>query len=389
MGKWLAATLIILLILLLGIPLIQLQTTRYITAYEGAKAAFHGVLYNNLKYTNAEKHGASLCRFDTLLRFDPDEMDRHQCNLIGETTSVFIPRVEVAPSWVPWEWARPTLEWRNPVNTYEWQIADSAGNIHYYHMEEWATVWYLTISAEYDSGPDFWRLDDEAQNRRYRNTEVWFEFDLQPVWYFEGTQAAYFAIAKIELYNVKTTAKDMAGNIHQPRTDLSFAPESPGTLLTIYLTPFGEDLAPNDEQLRRFYYHGTGLNPQYFRDKVYTYIALEDFGTEDWVYAFGMGAKGDVITLMFKVTVFVVGEWVVRDIRDLPESYGRMAKTGKAGFDIGKAVADALAAAGQWLSNPLNQLWVLFIIIVIAIIVITVLNPGIWITLISALRRKG
>jgi len=393
MKKWLIAILLVALILAVSIPLYQLQTASYPTAYEGAKVAYYGIYYNNTQYTNAEKHGASLCRFDTILRFDPDEWDKYQCNLIGETTSVFIPKAEakaeeVAPSWVPWEWSRSTVYWQNPVNRYEWQITDSAGNIHYYSMEEWKTVWYITISAGWDSGPD-WSNTDEAQWRLYHNTEVWFEFDLRPAWVFEGTQTAYFAIGKIVLLNVQTTAKDLSGNVIPPRQGLDFAPQSPGSLLTIYLYPFGDEPAPNVDQFRQFYYRGVALNPQYFRDKVYTYIALEDFGVIDWYVPFNFYAHGDVITLMFEVTQFVVGEWVVKDIRELPSEYGRMAKTVSYGWDIGKALSDFFAGAAQWLSNPLNQLWLFFIIIVIVIIVITVLNPGVWLALVTALRKKG
>jgi len=390
MEKWLIVILLTVLILSVSIPLYQFQVaSRYVTAYEGAKASFYGIYYGGKQYTNTQKYNASLCRFDTFLRFDPDGPDTYMCNLIGETTSIFIPKVEVAPSWVPWEWSRPTLDWQNPVNTYEWQITDAAGNIHYYHMEEWNTVWYVTISAEWDSGPDFWRTDDEAQNRYYHGTEVWFEFDLQPVWYFEGAQSAYFAIAKIELYNVKLGGRDAQGNYVPPREGISFAPESPGSVLTLYLYPFGNEPAPGADQFKQFYYRGAALNPQYFRDKVYSYIALEDFGTHDWVYAFGMGAQGDVVTLMFKVTQFVVGEWVVKDVRQLPSEYGRMAKVGTVGWDIVKALAGIGKALTDWLSNPLNQLWLFFIIIVIVIIIITVLNPGVWTALLLALRRKS
>jgi hypothetical protein len=102
-----------------------------------------------------------------------------------------------------------------------------------------------------------------------------------------------------------------------------------------------------------------------------------------------MGAQGDVVTLMFKVTQFVVGEWVVKDVRQLPSEYGRMAKVGTVGWDIGKALAGIGKALTDWLSNPLNQLWLFFIIIVAVIIIITVLNPGVWTALLLALRGKG
>jgi hypothetical protein len=43
----------------------------------------------------------------------------------------------------------------------------------------------------------------------------------------------------------------------------------------------------------------------------------------------------------------------------------------------------------SWFTNPLNQLWLFFVIIVAVILVVTALNPGIWIALASLFKRGG
>jgi len=370
--------------------LMLLSAAGYPTAYEGAKAIFYGVRYGDLEYSAAEKHDASLARFDTQLRFDPDGADVWQCNLYGEMTSVFVPDVRsIPPDWVPSEWWRSTLDWRNPRNVYEWRVVDDEGYIHFYRMEEWLTVWFVSISAEWDSGPDFWRLDDEAQNRRYHDAEVWFMFDIRPVWYFEGAEKTYFAIAKIELMHVDVSAEDMAGNEYDPNPSMSFIPESVGSILYIYTSPFGGESAPGEDDFKRYYYRNATLNPQYFRDKVYAYITLADFGTEEWWEGLALKAKGDVVTLAFKVVLFVVGEWKVRDISELPEDYGRHAKIGTWGWT---GLSDFLAAAAAWFSNPFNIaglamfFWVLVAIIVFAVLTYF-LGPPRW--LLERLRSKS
>jgi len=364
-----------------------LSAAGYSTAYEGAKAVFYGVRYDDLEYSAAEKHDASLARFDTQLKFDPDAADAWQCNLYGEMTSVFVPKAEnIPPDWVPSEWWRSTLDWRNPRNVYEWRVVDDEGYIHFYRMEEWLTVWYISISAEFDSGPDFWRLDDEAQNRRYHDAEVWFMFDITPTWYFEGAEKTYFAIAKIELMHLDVTAKDMAGNEYPPNPSMSIVPESVGSILYIYTTPFGDEPAPSEDDFKQYYYQNTTLNPQYFRDKVYAYITLADFGTQEWWEGISMKAKGDVVTLGFKVVQFVVGEWKVKDEGELPDDYGRRAKIGVWGWTgLSDFLSGFVAAVTAWFSNPFNIaglaffFWVLVAIIVFAVLTYF-LGPPRWLT---------
>ena len=344
----------------------------YSTAYEGAKACFHGIYdweLGGTVYTNAEHHGASLCRFDTTMQFDRDGATVNAPNLVGEMTSVMVPVSSgwVPPNWVPSEWWRDAASWRNPVQVYPWKVKNPDGTFTVYRMEEWKLKWFISLSAEYDSGPDPFNLYDEAQNQRYHNLEVWFEFDVQPVWYFEGQQQAYFAIAKIELTNVKTE-----GN---PR----FTPMSPGSILTIYLNPFDKtEKAAGEEEFKAFYYQNRTLNPQYFRDKVYAYIVLNDFGTNEWWEWTHLQADGDVITLGFTVTVFVVGEWKVQDVQDIDDYEGRDSKLRSWGWtglsDFVEWLSNGWNSLMEWLGNPFNLAGLgLFGLLAIAIVVAVVM----------------
>jgi len=363
-----------------------LQTAGYPTAYEGAKAVYYGILYENKRYTNSEKHGASLLRFDTQLKFDPDAAAAWQCNLAGEMTSVFIPDTRnLPPTWVPQEWWRPTLDWQNPRSVYEWKIVDEDGYVHFYRMEEWLTVWYLSVSAEWDSGPDFWSWSDEAENRRYLNTEVWFEFDIAPTWYFQGAEKVYFAIAKVELAHVSVTAKDMAGNKYAANPSMSFIPESVGSVLYVYVNPFGGEKASDEAKLKSYYYQNTTLNPLYFQDKVYAYITLADFGTQEWWEGLALKAKGDVVTLGFKVVQFVVGEWKVKDVGEIPDDYGRSSKYGWTGWT---GLGDFWASLVGWFSNPFNVAG-LAAFIVVVIVALAALGLFWFFGLPAMSRKKG
>lgn len=44
----------------------------YPSAFEGPKANFLGVTYNNMEYTSSNGHGASAHTFDTTMNWDPD-----------------------------------------------------------------------------------------------------------------------------------------------------------------------------------------------------------------------------------------------------------------------------------------------------------------------------
>lgn len=315
-----------------GFPL---SSVGYSTASEGAKAAFYGVKSpDGVKYTNTERGDASLARFDTTLGFDPDEIYRDMPNLVGEMTIVYIPSAEWIPPdevnryTLPSSWWRYALDWDNPVKTYTWEVPQPDGGKILYRMEEYLTMWFVSISSEFDSGPDQFNNRDETNDQRYSGWEVWVEFDVSPTWYFEGAQETYFAISSVEVANVELGGRDQFKSPVDPRSDVSVSPGSVGTPLFLYYAPFGGDPAKATEELRTFKVRGATLNPAYFRDKVYGSFTLNNFGTEESGNALtGMKAQGDVVTYAFKVRQFTVGEWRVQPNRDNPTGYGRTAQT--------------------------------------------------------------
>jgi len=349
----------------------QLSAISYTTAYEGAKARFYGIydLGSGKKYTGEKLNGASVARFDTTMLFDRDDFFQYSPNIVGEMTAVQIPVKEnnwVPPDWVPREWWTDASKSQNPQNTYEWQIQNQDGSYTVYHMEEWITKWYISLSAGWDSGPGIGVTDETDSWDRYRNVEIWFELDISPVWYFEGqTEQPYFAIAKIEVSHYKQDGS--------PRV----APMSSGSILTIYSKPFGSsaDIAPGENDIKRFCYQNTTLNPIYFTDKVYAKINLEDFGCSEWFDLSGWHAKGDVVTIGFTVTQFVVGQWTVKDLGNIPDDYGRMSKIGLLGIPF-------LESLINWLQNPFNlaalgAYGLMIVAVIVLVILVALFGPSI------------
>jgi hypothetical protein len=350
----------------------------YTTAYEGAKAQFYGVQLSpgwspekqfyslskdphlgELTFTNRQRYRASACSFDTSLQFDPDAAKEFMCNLRGYMTSVFIPlgsKTDIPPEWVPQEFWRDSASWSNPVDSWTWQVANKDNTTTVYRMEKWLTKWYVTLAADWDSGPSVWSGMDEAQDRRYCNAQVWVEFDISPVWYFDVVPAnTYFAIAKVELANYKEGRVDDKGNFDATRfEDMSVSPGSPGGILTLYTQPFGAEQAPSESAFTAYTYQGTKLNPLYFRDKVYAHINLDNFGSSEyWDWA-SLIAKGDAVTFGFTVTQFVVGEWTVKDTDNVDwDKFGEDSKVSKTGWSF---IGDFIKWVGNGLSNPLTWL---------------------------------
>lgn len=310
----------------------------YSSAFEGPKAQFYGVKYNGNTYTAASSIATK--QFDTVLRFDPDEVARGKPNLVGEMTTVFVPSETLtsATSWIPRDWLSQNQYISNPQETYQWNISGKA-----YQMQQWLMKWYVTIGAEWDVGPLYnvqggvgsttptafgeepaASLTSGALNT-YTNTEVWLQFNIEPTWYLQGQGVAYFAIGKMQLANqAKYGGQDVNGKSVDARTTVSVSPESQASNLFLSYSPWGTDGGATKDASA---YQGRELNTAYFRDKVYTRINLNSFGVSSWLDWGVQKAKGDTVTLAFDVTVFVIGEWQVKDIQNTPSNYGRFTRT--------------------------------------------------------------
>lgn len=378
-----AVCLIILLCLAISPVAFQLW---YSTGYEGPKAYFYGIDYNGFKYTNDNRGTASITRFDTFLNFDPDDKFGGMCDLAGECTSIFVPeRLDIKSDWVPENWIEYAKGWTNP-RPLEWSVQDpNTGEYHFYSMQEWLAVWFCSISAHWSSGPGFG--DDEC-DKFYKDTYVWFKFDLQPIWYFESQPTnSYFAIAKISLVKMTYQARLPDGSLSTPRSDVTVIPESEKSALTLYHCPFFLTPAPSEEEFIGYYYQKRKLNPMLFRPCVYSYIVLKDFGVDEWwVFPWTYKCSGDVATFMFEVRILVVGEWIVKDLSALPNEYGRMAKLGVSGFDLTKFFSDLFSAIAGFFSNPFNVLFFLIILFIVVFLLLAIFAPGVLIALSSVLK---
>jgi len=383
-----AVILILILILVLeggysGLRFLSMSSLSYTTGYEGVKARFAGVSYEG------ENHKGAL--WGSTFNWDADDKTKGLPDITGEMTSVFIPKESVGAQPVTLggkdisQWLLGTTTVKNPVNTYEWELTKE-GTTALYVMEEWELRWFVSISCD----PD---LPDEVEwatfpseiykRRELVDVEIWFELDLSPVWYFEGTDTTYFAIAQLKL------AEDVAmgGRHHKEgyteeevNKELSITPMSRQSIVSIYRGLFGSDA--NRAEKEAYSFRGKELNPDLFTDKVYAKLQLNDFGVSSW-YAMGNHWRGDVVTYAFAMRVFVIGQWTVKDVQDLPDEYGRTSKTG--GLNV-----IAQNPFIQFLGTPEGRLLMLLLAGLVVFLVLAIFAPSVIVILMSLLggRRR-
>ncbi len=352
----------------------------YSSGFQGPKARFYGVKYAYQQYDAHATYGATLGQFDTILRFDPDEATLGKPNLIGEMTTVFIPEESLGSltSWVPNEWLQHNALIKNPQDTYTWNITDG-NSTKVYKMEQWVLKFYLSFSGEWDGmeQPVINPAEFGVVKENYlSDLEAWVEFDLTPTWYIQGGGVAYFAVGKIQLSErVITASRDKAGNKYEGRDLVSVSPESQGATIFAYYGPFGQNTASNTAKT----FEGRELNPSLFRDKIFFSVVFNHFGVWDWNEMGTIKYRGDVATFAFDVTVFVIGEWDVKDVQKIPEDLGRSARE----FEP--------ASFFDYIADPRIQGLLGFAIIAIVGLVVLIMAPQVIFGLIAAFggrRRK-
>jgi len=180
----------------------------------------------------------------------------------------------------------------------------------------------------------------------------------------------------VELSHVKIGGVDHLDRTVEARSGIDFSPESPGSILTIYTSL--ESLESYEEgDLTTYAYRETKLNPQYFRDKVYVHIDLNDFGVKQKGgiagIVTGLEAQADVITLGFTVHQFVVGEWIQKDVTNVdPDEYGR-ASQAKSGWGLLTPLIGVFQGIARFFSTPAGMfsgmaVIMLFVALVAAIV---------------------
>ena len=354
----------------------------------GVRSSFVGIEWNY-----GDDTGQVDLRPDTKFYFDADDPHSDAPNLVGEMTNAFVPEESLsnAPSWVPTEWFSGSSDIRNPLQTETWELEnpENPEEILAYEVEEWMLKLYVSITCEWD--PKTWfGFGGERMNQRYRDTEVWIELDLaQDFFIFEGSPTPYFAISKVKCSQFATgklgsedkilTWEKGLGLVDKPEeytpTDLfSVVPETTSWMYLYYDQWGGEKATDIDP----FSYMGRQLNPEIFVDKMFFSVNLANFGTqyEDF-WDFSTLSKGDAVTWEFNVYVYVVGEWKIKDISDMPEGYGR----------------DPMVDYNQsWitgmLTDPRFQLWSFIGLIALGVLALAVFAPWVLFAVVGLFKRK-
>jgi len=367
---------VFLFIVMLGLAFVigstRLSSVGYTTAYEGAKATFQGVYYNNQAY-----EGGSAFR-GTTMKFDPDDPTSMMPNVEGEMTSIFIPEKVTfgsIPAFVPSSWTAQLSYINNPVEYWDWTVtADKSpdGKIHTYRMEKWITKWYMSFEAGFDSNG--WSSTDEGNSQRLKDLEVWIKLDTQPTWYFKGATQTYFTIGKIECGNLAVKGHDVNW--------IDVTPEASGSNLYLFYLPYGQPVNLSEETFKGFAVGETVLNPALFRTQLYTMVTFNDFGTQGYWDGLAYKNQSDVVTWEFTVHQFVVGEWVTKDIQTVPPDYDRSSKTTTDGVPI----KDWLV---QWLTSPQGLMAIgLFMMIIIAVILIILFTNPVFASMVTSAMNR-
>lgn len=352
--------------------LLTLGSLGYTSGYEGVKASFAGLDWNT-KGQSAQESLVGMSFF-----FDPDDPTHGACNLEGEMTNAFVPEGSNPVSGlISNDWWNKALGIKNPVNTYSWNLPnpDNPDEIIAYEMQEWNLRMYVSITAKWDGGSGFTNL--EHMNQRYQNTEVWIQLDVSPTWYFKGAPVTYFAIGKVVCSDFNYGKLGEPEDTYTKTAKASVAPESKTSYRYLYYQNYGKA-----GQLKEFdphSYQGRILNPSLFTDKVYMKLDLNNFGTEYIQFPLPV-KKGDCATWGFDVHVFVVGEWKVQDIEEIPEDYGRIAQEERSWLEL-------------LLVDPRFKLWSFLGLLALGFLFLAIFAPGVLLAIFGLIgmysNRKG
>lgn len=366
----------------------------YSNAYEGAKPSFAGVSFSGKNYASSQTGGY---RSTWNIAADPYVQLNGMSfsfkgdgavaqysglpKLVGEMTPVFIPQSTGAgdlPSSFNLGGVTITNPFtssfsliKNPYSTYNWQIS-SGSSTTYYTMEEWKTKFYVSISANPDgASAPFTKSQWDQENGRYSDVTVWIKLDTTPTWYFQGQDKAYFAIAQVQLSGISYGGHTPEGAVQSSHNQQLIAvnPASPSSAVTLYLNNFGVGGNQAADPDAIYKYKGLTLNPQYFGNAVYFPVSLNSFGSQSWWDWTTFKAQGDVVSFDFTVTQFVVGQWTVKNIQEVPQGFGRPSSYSEYGLS---GVTDFLNELG---SNPIYQMIALGLIVIVILGVMIVFFP--------------
>ena len=317
--------------------------------YQGPTISYEYALVDGQKITFGPEDA-------TFISFDPDTPDDYHPDFISEHTDFIVPKITPSSSiWtssiIPNAWKNTIVNTENPVNVYQWNITNDNGTVTSYIMEEWRAYWVIKAYVDPINTKYIWTWDGKvpaellAENR-YNNMELYFRILLNTPdrnWYFEDADRVYFAIAKIKLVDVYAEPSKEG--------DMKVQPKDPGTNLPLFGATYSDPLT----------YKGQKLNPNVFPETVETLIRFVDFGGN----VINGEARTDTITMVFEVRLFVIGEWIVQNIDDVPnpDDYHYSQRIFEPLFGwtkgLGLGIGIGLLVLGLFLLTPIDELLVL------------------------------
>jgi len=181
---------------------------------------------------------------------------------------------------------------------------------------------------------------------------------------------------------------------------LQLQPSFAGSEVTLYKSPnwiyertYTSDLLKDREKLKNQL-----INDLNKRDPGYTVfvpITLTKYGIlkrwGGWWITYWENYYYPTSYLRIRALYAVWGEWIFLWTQEEAEKHDYKWQNRTSVIRRHKSLWDQFfGGIGEWISNPFNQLWILFFTIVVIIIIVSVFSPGVWTILARALfgRRK-
>ncbi len=353
----------------------------YLTGTQGLAPTFDSLKwkgsYWSINETGPSTHDTavpSTRSFGYSMDFDPDESLEAMPDLCGSQQPITV-QTDTEPVKYSWQILNGSKTFANGT------IADVYTQFDMFRYKcDWAiNVWLSGTECESEGAMNR-ILYPYVVTPDYAGAELWLK--LQPrsfVYFTDNPDQVYFAPAYIGLSeNVHWVGVNKDGQMIDPDPQIVAAediiPKAKGETIGIYYQRGGGDVITNDTLLS---YQGHDLDPEIFRKDYWMRLNLMSFKPLSWdEWLLWHNWKYPSAYLHFTVYLFVVGQWTVYfKTGEVPE------------LKPHTPIVNLFNPIGDWFSNPFNQLWLFFSIMVIVIVAVTVLNPGMW-TAIFVSRKK-
>ena len=360
----------------------------YLSGTQGLEPQFNSIRWKNAWWSATEK-GASIWdnsfpssqSFGYSMVFDPDGATVGMPDLAATTqTLTRDPDEPVRYSWI--------VPIGSPTTLSNGTIVQKATQFEMYKYKmDWAmNIWLSGTQKEAFGEETSWAWDNVSPD--YASAVVWIKIIPKPFVYFmeNPDEPPVFAPTYIVLKEpAKFVLTDVNGQVTPNDPEMAsfvdLIPKSTGEPLGIYYQRGGVDTITTEALLQ---YQGLNLDPQIFRNEYWARINLLSFKPKTWM-SWGLipGYKYPSAYLHFQVDMFVVGKWTVYyQTGQVPALTPHLPITDYPFVD------KFAATIANFLANPFSQLWIFFILIVIVLIVVTILNPGLWVMITRMFGQK-